>query len=425
MWEAIRANRRKSAILVVVLGFVLLVLGAGIGESVADGGGIIGLAVALGIWVVMLLSSLVGGEQILLTSAGAREVARNDAPQLYNIVEEMKLASGLTAMPKVCIVDSQVPNAFAVGLKPERSAVAVTTGLLARLNRDELQGVIGHEMAHIANRDTLFLTLAGVTVGAVVMLADLYLRHIRFTAPRSRGSSDKGNGQAILLVLALVLAILAPLLANLLYFACSRRREYLADASGAQFTRYPDALASALEKIAGHQDPKGLPTNRTLAPMYIVNPLAAAGSSSSWFATHPPLASRVQILHGMGGAFSLAAYNASFRSTHPGRGVIGNRSLAADSASVAGRPSDAEASDAPDAAAAWRDAKEILHRVNQYFVIPCACGTKLKLPPQFQDKNVKCPRCQTVHDVPDDLAAAAAAMGALDETMTSIPPPLP
>lgn len=422
MWEAIRANRRKSAVLVVLLGTVLLLLGAGIGESVARGGGVVGLAVAFGIWVVMLLSSLAGGERILLASAGAREVTRADAPQLHNIVEEMKLASGLPAMPKVYIIDAQVPNAFAVGLTPERSAVAVTTGLLARLNRDELQGVIGHEMAHIANRDTLFLTLAGVTVGAVVMLADLYLRNIRFTAPRSRGSSDKGNGQAILLVLALVLAILAPLLANLLYFACSRRREYLADASGARFTRYPDGLATALEKIAGHQDPAGLPTNRTMAPMYIVNPLAAAGSSHRWLSTHPPLASRVQILRGMGGAFSLGAYNASFRATHDGHGVIGNRTLAAEGTAAA-LPRDTEPAEEQDAAADWRDAKEVLHRVNRYVVIPCACGTKLKLPPRFEDKRVTCPRCHAVHDVPEDLAAVAAAVGALDETAARVPAP--
>ena len=279
MWEAIRANRRKSAALVVLLATALMFLGYAIGGSFdPQAGGILGVAIAMGVWVVMMLASVAGGEKILLATTGAREVTHDSAPQLFNIVEEMKIASGLPAMPRVYLIDSDVPNAFAVGLNPKRASVAVTTGLLARLNRDELQGVIAHEIGHIANRDTLFMTLAGVTVGAIIILADLYLRGMRFGAGRSR-SSSKGGGQAaaILFIIALVFAIVAPLLAQILYFACSRRREYLADASGAQFTRYPDGLASALEKISAFQG-EGLQVSKAVAPMFTVNPLSAAGS---------------------------------------------------------------------------------------------------------------------------------------------------
>ncbi|MCX7008783.1 MAG: M48 family metalloprotease [Kiritimatiellaeota bacterium] len=213
MWELIQSNRRKSAALIVILALVLAALGLSIGWSIAgEEGGFFGVAVAMIIWIVMLLANFAAGESILLAAAGGREVTHNDAPQLFNVVEEMKIASGLPAMPKVYIIDNPAPNAFAVGLNSERAAVAVTSGLLARLTRDELQGVVAHELGHIKNRDTMFMTLAGVTVGAVILLADLYLRGMRFGGGRSRSSSDRGGGQAaaIMMVIALVLAILDP-----------------------------------------------------------------------------------------------------------------------------------------------------------------------------------------------------------------------
>ena len=182
----------------------------------------------------------------------------------------MRISAALPAMPRVFIIDTPVPNAFAVGLKPERACVAVTAGLLERLSRDELQGVIAHELGHISNRDTLFMTLAGVTLGAIVLLADAGLRMMFWGGGSRRRSSNNKNGgaaMAVMVIVALVLAILAPILARLLYFACSRQREYLADASAAQFTRYPAGLAHALRKIAQQQDPKKIPVNRVVAPM--------------------------------------------------------------------------------------------------------------------------------------------------------------
>jgi len=178
MWQVIRANRRKSIILIIMMALVLGALGGVIGYYLQprypEDGIFYGVLAAMIVWIVMLLISTAGGERILLATAGAHEVKYDDAPQLFNIVEEMKIASGLPAMPRVFIIDNHVPNAFAVGLKPERAAVAVTTGLMSKLNRDELQGVIGHEIGHIVNRDTLFMTMAGVTVGAVVIIADLF-----------------------------------------------------------------------------------------------------------------------------------------------------------------------------------------------------------------------------------------------------------
>jgi len=306
MWEAISANQRRSALLIASLAALLAIMGMAIGflmggrPQTAYFGAFVGLVV----WGVLLLVNLMGGESVLLASANAREVAHDDAPQLYNVVEEMRIAAALPAMPRVFIIDTPVPNAFAVGLNPERACVAVTAGLLERLSRDELQGVIAHELGHISNRDTLFMTLAGVTLGAIVLLADAGMRMMFWGGGgrrRSSSSGKGGGGAAILMIAALVLAILAPLVARLLYFACSRQREYLADASAAQFTRYPAGLAHALRKIALQQDPQKIPVNRVVAPMYAINPLAAAGSFSV-FGTHPPTEERIRRLLEMQGA---------------------------------------------------------------------------------------------------------------------------
>ena len=316
MWEAISANQRRSALLIASLAALLAIMGMAIGflmggrPQTAYFGAFVGLVV----WGVLLLVNLMGGESVLLASANAREVAHDDAPQLYNVVEEMRIAAALPAMPRVFIIDTPVPNAFAVGLNPERACVAVTAGLLERLSRDELQGVIAHELGHISNRDTLFMTLAGVTLGAIVLLADAGMRMMFWGGGgrrRSSSSGKGGGGAAILMIAALVLAILAPLVARLLYFACSRQREYLADASAAQFTRYPAGLAHALRKIALQQDPQKIPVNRVVAPMYAINPLAAAGSFSV-FGTHPPTEERIRRLLEMQGAAPAAEHRQDF-----------------------------------------------------------------------------------------------------------------
>ncbi|MFH0954367.1 MAG: M48 family metallopeptidase [Verrucomicrobiota bacterium] len=420
MWDLIRANKRKSVGLIVVLGLFFVVLGYVIGLSLDSRAGPSGVAIALAVWVVMMFASVAGGEKILLATAGAREVTHEQAPQLFNIVEEMKIASGLPVLPRVYVIDSGVPNAFAVGLTPKRAAVAVTTGLMGRLSRDELQGVIAHEIGHIANRDTLFMTLAGVTVGAIIILADLYLRGMRFSSGRSRRSSSRGGGQgaAIIMLIALLLAVLAPLLAQLLYFACSRRREYLADASSAQFTRYPAGLASALEKISSYEGEK-LEVSRAVAPMFTVNPMSAASTTSNILSTHPPTADRIRVLLSMAGGSSFAAYEEAYRRLHGGKAVVGARNLAASAEGGVRAPSAAEPA---DPAKQWRSAVDVLHKANQYATVGCACGLNMKLPPGFDQKTVKCPRCGRVHEVP--MAAVMAAMVAVDQGLNKPMPPV-
>ena len=392
MWSLIRANRRRSVALLAAMGLLLATFGLVVGELAEPGGGAFGVFLALVVWLVLLLVSVAGGERLLLAQAGAREIQRADAPQLWNIVEEMQLAAGLPVMPKVYIVDDPAPNAFAVGLTPQRAAVAATTGLLARLNRDELQGVMAHEVGHIANRDTLFMTLAATTLGALVMLTDLYMRGLRWGGFRGRSRNRSDNsGAALLMVLALVMSLLAPLLAQLLYFACSRRREFLADGAAAQFTRYPEGLASALVKIshgagAGSRED----VSRVLAPLYIVNPLAAAGGRSSLFSTHPPIEERVRVLRALTGDCSLAAYEAAYRAEHGGRGT-GLRGLPDQPVAIRAA--------AEESAAGWRAAKDVLHHLNQVRDVACGCGAVLRIPPDWPHDRARCPRCGVVHQL--------------------------
>jgi heat shock protein HtpX len=408
MWEAIRRNKIKSVWLISLMALTLSFLGGAIGFYIlADNpqeGISLGVLTAMIVWIVMLLISFSSGDRILLATAGAREITHDDAPQLYNIVEEMKIASGLAKMPRVFIIDASVPNAFAVGIKTDKAAVAVTTGLLARLNRDELQGVIAHEIGHITNRDTYFMTLAGVTVGAVVILADLFMRGMWYSSLSGRRSSrDSGQIQMVILVVSIVTAILAPILTQLLYFASSRQREYLADASAARFTRYPEGLASALEKIAANQS-ENFSKSRTLAPMYIVNPLASAGKQNQLFSTHPPTEERVRILRGMTSNSSLIAYEQAYRQLHGDQGIIGAASLkSSDKQGI--RQADATAQNVKKG---MREAKDILQRVAGYSLLTCSCGLKMKIPKETEHSKVKCPRCGKTHEIAVELLSAAA-----------------
>lgn len=398
MWEQIQANRRRSTVLISMMAVVLVLLGYVAGEALAPGGGgVFGLGVALVIFLVQMGVYFGAAESVLLNGAYAREIQRDDSPQLFNVVEEMKIAAGLPAMPRIYLIDDPAPNAFAIGRRPDKTAVAVTTGLLHRLNRDELQGVIAHEIGHIRNRDVQFMTLAAIMLGSIVVLSEIALRSMRFGGRARSRSSSRGGGQAqlILLVIALLLAILGPLMAQLLYFACSRKREYLADASGAQFTRYPEGLASALEKIeAAHAAPAF--ASKATAAMFIINPLAAAGESVSLFSTHPPTTERIRILRGMTGA-SLADYEAAYRKAK-GAGVIGAASL---------RQATAEAIRPPSAAGpieSRTSAQSAARRAFGYLTVHCNCGLDISVPEGYEQNEIRCIRCGSVLPVPKAVA---------------------
>ncbi len=261
--------------------------------------GIFVLAVVLSI--LMSLGSYWYSDKIVLAISGARPIAKEDNPELYRIVENLSITAGLP-MPRLYVVADPQPNAFATGRDPKHGVVAVTTGLLERLERVELEGVIAHELSHIGNRDILVSTVAVVLVGVVVFMADFFFR-IAFWGGFGGRDNDRGGGyiKLILIIVAVAFAILAPIAAQLLKLAISRKRELLADASGALLTRYPEGLALALEKISA--DPRQLHTaNDATAHLYLVNPFRGK-ERRSWlhklFMTHPPVEERVAALRGM------------------------------------------------------------------------------------------------------------------------------
>ena len=401
MFEQIRANKRRSAVLIVVMAVLLFSIGYFVGAAYL-GDGLSGLVIAFIIWLILTLISYNSGDSIFLSVSGARKIKPDDHPVLWNVVEEMKIASGLPKMPDVYIIDDPSPNAFATGRNPEKSAVAVTAGLLETLNRSELQGVMAHELGHVKNRDILYMMMIGVMVGAIALIADVAMRMLFFggMGRRRTSSKDSGGGQAIVMVIALVLIILAPIIAQIVYFAVSRKREYLADASAAQFTRYPEALASALEKISGKPQ-KMKNVSKVVAPSYIIDPTLSAAShkrtKANLFSTHPPTAERIRILRTMAGGAGFADYDNAFKQvTGKPVGVIPFQEIKTSQKVPIEKP--AAAGD--QRIDRVRQTNDALWKMNKFGFINCTCGTTLKVPPELAGKQIMCPHCGSEYSAP-------------------------
>ena len=406
MWEQIRANKIKSVWVIVGMGVLLLGFGYLIGELFFESG-IAGIVLASIVWLIMNLVAFFQGDQVFLSVSKAKKLERSDHPRLFNTVEEMTIASGLPKMPDIYIIDEPAPNAFAMGRDPNKAAIAVTSGLLQRLNRDELQGVIAHEIGHIKNRDVLLMVISGITMGAIVMLADFALIYLILGGAgggrRSSSSGGGGQGQIIILIVGIAFIILAPIIARLLYFAMSRKREYLADASSALYTRYPEGLASALEKISSSTNVIKS-ANRVTAPMYIINPLHKPGlKASDLSSTHPPTSERIRILRSMGSSASFADYNRVYSQVHKGGGgVIPQSALAGAAGLVETRGASAEEArpDKIEKLERTREVSDLVEKLNDYTALDCKCGAKFRVPPDFKGKSIKCPRCGTVNHIP-------------------------
>jgi heat shock protein HtpX len=407
MWEQIRANKRNSVILLAMMAVCLMLLGFIIGIAFfGPNAGFFGLIIAIAIWLVLLAVSFGTGDQILLAASKATPVTHDVHPQLFNVVEEMTISANLGKMPKVYIINDPAPNAFATGRSPESASVAVTAGLLARLNRDELQGVVAHEVSHIIHRDILFVTLAGIMLGSIVLISQVFLRGMFYSSMMgssrrySSRSSGGGQAQAIMMVIAIIAAILAPLFAYLLYFALSRRREYLADAGAVRLTRYPEGLAGALEKIANDKSPQLASANKVTAPMYIANPMKKKKGMklSDLTSTHPPISERIKILRNISRGASFKDYSDSYSQTVGGPQVVPASALkAAETVEI--RPPGREAKKAESAQKQLRQVGDIMRRVNGFAFLTCACGLKMKIPPNYKQNKVTCPRCKKVSPI--------------------------
>lgn len=381
----------------------MLLLGYLLGLFFLDSGEI-GLIIAIILWAIMNLIAYYQGDSILLSISRAKKIGRDDNPRLYNIVEEMKIASGLEKIPDIYIIDDPAMNAFATGRDTSRASVSVTSGLLQKLNRDELQGVVGHELAHVNNRDVMLMSMCSVLLGTIVILswyASRFMFYGGMGRSRRDSSSSGGSAQLIILIIAIVLMILAPIFAQFIYFAISRKREYLADACSALYTRYPEGLASALEKLAAstHQLKSA---NQATAPMYIINPFRKEGmAAADLTSTHPPISERIRILRSMSGA-SYADYDKAYQQVRKTRGSIIPESEMTTIGAVSLRASSSESIEkesAEEQIQRTRETSSMMWQLNNYKTIDCDCGTRLRIPPSFRNVNVRCPHCGRIHSV--------------------------
>ena len=465
MWQQIAANKKKTSIILLISFIVMLLVGSIFGVLFclytlsydrADGNGdlyliiwgiISGSGVATIIWLIQLASAFMNGNNSVLGIFNAYKLPPNSHKILQNVVEEMSIAAGLPQPPQIYVIDNDMPNAFACGLNPKKSVVAVTTGLLTRLNRDELQGVIAHEISHIVNRDSSLLLYACVMFGTILLISDIGLRIFFRSSGRRSSSSSKGNGAVVIMVIVLALAIisfiLTPILIRILYSMLSKKREYLADACAAQLTRYPAGLASALYKIS-NSDETIEESNGYTNAMFIVNPKETAkrskhknrnyftedlsdlsvnqlaNSLSSGCETHPPTEERIKILMNMTGA-GLRDYNDALKSVSSRKTtVLSKESLkrakdiqirepSEDFAKTSALPimgiAAAETSQIKESKAEnlsknknfyrtqKRNAEDIIWKANGYIFKECECGTKMKFPLSYQGQTIACPHC--------------------------------
>ncbi len=297
IYSQISANKNKTWLIIFL--FVIFITTIVFVYGKASGYGLSYAGFALIISGMMAFASYYYSDSMILGMSGAKQIKKTDNPTLFRTVENLCIGAGIK-MPKIYIIEDSAINAFATGRDPEHSVVCVTTGILSRLNKIELEGVIAHELSHIRNYDIRLMAVVVILVGLVALLADFFMRSLWYGGGR-RDRSDKSNAQGIFLLIGIVLAILSPIIATLIQLAVSRKREFLADASGALLTRYPEGLASALEKISKDKEPLEAANNAT-AHLYIANPFKGK-IQGSWFAnlfnTHPPIEERIKILRSM------------------------------------------------------------------------------------------------------------------------------
>ncbi|MFA5069858.1 MAG: M48 family metallopeptidase [Patescibacteria group bacterium] len=295
-YDFINSNKRRSFLLMFVFIALLLVLGYFIGQF--SDAGYTGLVIALVISGMMTLISWYSGDKIALWTAGAKPIEKQDNAYVYRLVENLCITAGLD-LPKIYIISDPTPNAFATGRDPKHASIALTSGIIEKLKNEELEGVIAHELSHIKNYDIRLMMIVIVLVGTVTLIGQWFFRFRLFGGRRNR-SSLGGQIGLILLIIGLVFLILSPIFAKLLQFAISRKREYLADASGALLTRYPEGLATALEKISQYKQPLQR-ANQATAHLYIASPFGekAAKGFNRLFSTHPPIDERVAALRRM------------------------------------------------------------------------------------------------------------------------------
>lgn len=297
IYSAISSNKTKTWLIMGLFIILVTTLSYIFGKALGNGLSIVGFALVFS--GIASFISYYYSDKLILTMSGASQIQKKDNSELFRIVENLCIGAGIP-MPKIYVINDSAPNAFATGRDPSHAVVCVTSGILDKLNKTELEGVIAHELSHIGNYDTRLMAVVSILVGVIALLADFFTRSLWFGGGR-RDREDRGNIQSIFLLIGIVLAILSPIIATLIQLAVSRKREFLADASGALLTRYPEGLASALEKISKDREPLEAANNAT-AHLYIINPFKGK-DIGNWFSglfnTHPPVEERIKILRSM------------------------------------------------------------------------------------------------------------------------------
>ncbi|OGE10820.1 zinc metalloprotease HtpX [Candidatus Curtissbacteria bacterium RIFCSPLOWO2_01_FULL_42_26] len=302
-YTQVSANRFKTWLIMFLFAafitFVVFIFTQALGYHGPSALGFTGIALIIA--GIMNFFAYYSSDKLVMTISGAKQIQKKDNPTLFRVVENLCIASGLP-MPKIYLINDTAPNAFATGRNPKHASICFTTGILQKLDKLELEGVAAHELSHVGNYDTRLMSIVSVLVGLIALLADWFIRILWWGGGGSRDDDNRGAGGAIIMVAALVLAILSPIIAMLIQLAISRKREFMADASGALITRNPDSLASALLKISKDTEPLEA-ANKATAHLYIVNPLKGRKDAIGWFAglfnTHPPIEKRVKALQAM------------------------------------------------------------------------------------------------------------------------------
>ena len=343
--------------------------------------------VVYGYFFVTLIIASHDSKNVFLKLSNARFALRAYYPKLFNIVQEMSIASGLSTMPEIYIIDEDSPNAFACGKDPQTASVVVTKGLLARLNRDELQAVVAHEISHIVNRDILYLLYTSCLLGCMVFISDFVIKFLRSCSNRR-----SFNGGAIYIIPFVLISLVLVALSKIFYFCLSKKREYLADACAVQYTRNPMALANALKKIDEEQT-YFVNTNPITSAMFIVSPL------NNKEKTHPPIEKRIQILLRLSSC-NIAAYNNSYQK------VLGKKSSIV-SKKIIDKPSYSKVipivattlanQTVQDKIANHREAYDTMLKMENYIFIKCDCDTKLKVPKELKGQKIPCPHGKKMH----------------------------
>ena len=438
MWQQIESNKRKTFYTLITMSLFLVLFG--LCCSIIITSDIIEIIIINIIFYIIVIGMFIYAYKKPLSSFGNNiyKYTGQEDRTLLDIVSEMKIASGLSKMPEIYILDSNILNAFACGTNEKNAKVVVSKGLLKTLNRDELQGVIGHEIAHIVNKDTCYLLYASIIVNIVANFASFYLRSMT----GSRRSSNSSGSNPIGIIIAIIFMILAPILAQMFYFFLSRKREYLADACSAQFTRYPEGLASALRKISGEiQKDSNSETAKDLKELssplasasYIV-PLKLTSEGDGLFSTHPSTKNRINILLKMANKTraDLSAYNSAYEEITKNKGLIKltnqeqkkisirqaflepdnveNMSaninsqaiglLGAGAAQAVEFNSDIqEAENIEETVKHHRNVENMMWNLANYTTLDCPCGTRLRVPKSYKGKTIVCPHCKKEHAI--------------------------